>query len=150
VENETQKKILWDYQTRLELDYDLLGVTILNVGNKSDMLDFVELALAFDLETAVAYEKRNSYYADRRAEEEELNTRLVATMDKGVSVFYTTSNYADTLREEWGEDIFHSYLEKQSEKDISRKFVSFAYDPDIPVPRLIMSIIDWITKSGRS
>ena len=114
VENELQKKKLLDYQVRFGLDYDLLGVAILYVGNKSDMLDFVELGLAFGIEVAVAFEMKSAFYADIREEEAELNSRLMAGRERGISVFCA------------------------------------AGDPDIPVPGFIQSLIDWITKTGRS
>ncbi|MDD5284161.1 MAG: AAA family ATPase, partial [Bacteroidales bacterium] len=136
IESDYQKKILLDYEKRLDLDFDMLGVTILDVGNKTCMPDFVELALAFDISIAIAFDKHSTHFAGRRADEEAINEKLLAYGERGVQLFYSTNTYADELKKEWGE----------MEGDI----MSFASNPEIPVPRFIQMIIDWITESERS
>jgi len=147
IETDYQKKVLLDYEKRLGLDYDMLGVTILDVGNKSSMPDFAELALAFDICIALAFDKHSTCFAERRADEEVINEKLLAYGEKGVQLFYTTNTYADELKKEWGETAFQQYLDKYSNNKKEGKIMSFASDPEIPVPDFIQVIIDWITKS---
>jgi len=147
IESDYQKKILLDYEKRLDLDFDMLGVTILDVGNKTCMPDFVELALAFDICIALAFDKHSSYFVDRRADEEIINNKLMAYGEKGIQLFYSNNTYADELRREWGENTFQKYLDKYFNNKLEGKIMSFADDPEIPVPGFIQVIIDWITKS---
>ncbi|HPQ55945.1 MAG TPA: AAA family ATPase [Bacteroidales bacterium] len=150
IETDYQKKVLLDYEKRLGLDYDMLGVTILDVGNKSSMPDFAELALAFGICIALAFDKHSSYFADRRADEEIINEKLLTYKEKGIQLFYSNNTYADELKREWGETVFQQYMDKYSDNNKEGKIMSFASDPDIPVPNFILQIVDWITKSERS
>ncbi|HRW95316.1 MAG TPA: AAA family ATPase [Bacteroidales bacterium] len=150
IETDYQKKVLLDYEKRLGLDYDMLGVTILDVGNKSSMPEFAELALAFDICIAMAFDKHSSYFVDRRADEELINNKLLAYGEKGIQLFYSNNTYADELRREWGENTFQKYLDKYFNNKLEGKIMSFANDPEIPVPQFILKIIDWITESERS
>lgn len=145
IENTYQKKTLLQYESRLKLDYDALDVAILNLESKNDILHLCKLALAFDMKIAVAFELNSSYYEVRRDEEEKLNTQLKALKDRGVTVFYSLNNYAEHLQSEWGKDTFQSYLDKFPGYDLYDKMMLFATDPDIPVPKLMESIISWIT-----
>lgn len=150
VETDYQKKVLRNYEKRLGLDYDMLGVTILDVGNKSSLPDFIELALAFNICIAVAFDWHSTYFSNRRADEEIINQKLMAYGERGIQLFYSTNTYADELKKEWGETVFQKYLDKYSDARLEGKIMSFADDPEIPIPNFIRVIIDWITKSERS
>lgn len=145
VENLYEKRVLLNYQARLELDYDTYDVAILVVGNKQDMLHLSELALAFDMNIAIGFEWHSGNYKERREEEEEMNKHLVALEEKGVTVFYTVNNYEEYMRNEWGEETFQSYVEKYAGKDNYQKMMYFTTDPEIPIPSLVQTMISWIT-----
>ncbi|MDD4501382.1 MAG: hypothetical protein PHP15_13450, partial [Bacteroidales bacterium] len=92
----------------------------------------------------------STHFAGRRADEEAINEKLLAYGERGVQLFYSTNTYADELKKEWGETVFQQHMDKYSDNKKEGKIMSFASDPEIPVPQFIQKIIDWITESERS
>lgn len=105
VENEQQKKILLDHETRLGLDYDTMDVAILVVRDKSNMPAFVDLARAFDIRVAVAYDQYNAFWFEKREEEEALNDRLMALAQNEVTIFCRKKDSAPVPDRSWEESV---------------------------------------------
>ncbi|MBP6867535.1 MAG: AAA family ATPase [Bacteroidales bacterium] len=105
VENEKQKKILLDHEKQLGLDYDTMDVAILAVGDKSNIPALVDLARAFGIRVAVAYEQHSACWSDKRDEEEALNERLMDLAQNEVTLFCLRRGSAHEPDGNWKESV---------------------------------------------
>lgn len=146
VEGDTEKLALPEYAKRAKADIDRNGGTIIEVGGKRNIFDFVELALSLQIPVGFIYDKDSSDFGkDQKDKEKEYNEMLDNYTKKGVSVWQLDRNYETKLREEFGEAAYQKYCNQYGGYSKAVRARMFAQDEKIPVPKFVNSIIDWIT-----
>jgi predicted ATP-dependent endonuclease of OLD family len=143
VEGDTEKLALPEYAKRIGLDFDKAGSTIVEVGGKRNIVDFVELALSFDIPVAIAYDIDSSDFKDKRADEVEFNAKLDSYGARGATIFKFDKNYEQELIRFWTDEKYQQYSQKYEKTSKPVKARLFACDPDIPIPDFIQPIINW-------
>jgi predicted ATP-dependent endonuclease of OLD family len=148
VEGDTEKLALPEYSKRMGFDFDKVGSTIIEVGGKRNIIDFIELALSLDIPTAIAYDIDSSDFKDKRDEEIEFNKRLEGYKDKGVTIFRFDKNYEQELKKYWTEDKYQEYCRKFEKISKPVRARLFALDPDLTIPYFIKPIVNWTANVG--
>jgi predicted ATP-dependent endonuclease of OLD family len=143
VEGDTEKLALPEYSKRMGLDFDTVGSTIIEVGGKRNITDFVDLALSFKIPVAFAYDIDSSDFKDKRDEEILFNKRLEGYKKSGVTIFSFDKNYEQELRKFWSEDNYQNYCNKYERLSKPTRARLFAIDSDIPIPDFIKPIVTW-------
>ena len=143
VEGDTEKLAFPEYAKRLDFDLDKAGTTIIEVGGKRNILDFVDLALSFEIPVAIVYDTDSSDFKDNRTEEERYNERLESYIDKGVQIFKFSKNYEAELKKEWTESVYGLYCQQYEKVSKATRARLFACDLKIPIPEFIKPILVW-------
>src|SRR5262249_33128996 len=86
VEGDTEKLSFPAYASRLNVDLDRAGATIVEVGGKRNLKEFAELAISFKIPTGIVYDKDSSDFRDKKAEEERYNKTLDALENESQDV----------------------------------------------------------------
>jgi predicted ATP-dependent endonuclease of OLD family len=146
VEGDTEKLAFPEYAKRMELDFDKAGTTIIEVGGKRNIIDFVELALSFEIPVALVFDTDSSVFKDNRKEELIYNELLEGYSKKGVQVFKFAENYESELKNEWTETIYNNYCQKYEKVSKVTRARLFACDLAIPIPEFVKPIITWAAK----
>lgn len=60
VEGDTEKMAFPEFAKRMGIDFDGVGSTIIEVGGKRNLIDFVELALSFEIPVGLVYDTDSS------------------------------------------------------------------------------------------
>ena len=146
VEGGTEKLALPEYAIRLKGDIDRSGSTIIEVGGKRNIEDFVKLALSLQIPVRFVYDIDSSDFGkDQKDKEKEYNAMLDKYAEKGVSIWQLAKNYESQLRTDFGEDAYQKYCKKHGGYSPAVRARLFANDEEIPVPKFIEPIIKWIT-----
>ncbi|MBN1971115.1 MAG: AAA family ATPase [Candidatus Delongbacteria bacterium] len=146
VEGDTEKLALPEYAKRLKADIDRNGGTIIEVGGKRNIIDFVELAISLQIPVGFIYDIDSSDFAkDQKEKEIEYNKLLDSYSKNGVAVWKLDSNYESMICAEFGKDAYQKYCNQYGGYSKAVRARMFAQDESIPVPKFINSIIDWIT-----
>src|SRR3989339_527838 len=146
VEGDTEKLALPEYAKRLKVDIDRSGSTIIEVGGKRNIEDFVKLALSLQIPVGFVYDIESSDFGkDQKDKEKEYNAMLDKYAEKGVSIWQLAKNYESQLRTDFGEDAYQKYCKKHGGYSPAVRARLFANDEEIPVPKFIEPIIKWIT-----
>ena len=147
VEGDTEKLALPEYSKRMGLDFDKVGSTIIEVGGKRNIIDFVELALSVNIPVAFAYDLDSSDFRDKRDEEIEFNQRLESYKDRGVAVFRFEKNYEEELRKFWSDENYQIYCCKYERTSKPVRARLMAQDMDISIPEFIKPVVLWTANS---
>ncbi len=147
VEGPTEKLALPEYAFRLGKDFDRAGTSIIEVGGKRSLPDYVDLALSFGIPVALVYDTDSSDFKDRRDEEVEFNTRLEAYRDKGVEVWSFEKNYEKACSNFWGDNNYTEYRNKYGGHGKPARARLIANDESIPVPNFVGPIVDWLSSA---
>jgi predicted ATP-dependent endonuclease of OLD family len=143
VEGDTEKLALPEYSKRMGLDFDKVGSSIIEVGGKRNIIDFIELALSFNIQVAFAYDIDSSDFRDKRDEEILFNKSLEGYKKKGVTIFSFDKNYEQELRKSWSDDNYERYCNKYERVSKATRARLFAIDSDIPIPDFVKPIVTW-------
>jgi predicted ATP-dependent endonuclease of OLD family len=143
VEGDTEKLALPEYSKRMGLDFDKVGSSIIEVGGKRNIIDFIELALSFNIPVAFAYDIDSSDFRDKRDEEILFNKSLEGYKKKGVIIFSFDKNYEQELRKSWSDDNYERYCNKYERVSKATRARLFAIDSDIPIPDFVKPIVTW-------
>src|SRR5690606_487686 len=76
VEGDTEKLALPEYATRIGLDLDRLGVSIVEVGGKRSLLPFAQIIMSFQIPLTVLFDTDASDFGSHREAEEAYNAEL--------------------------------------------------------------------------
>lgn len=146
VEGDTEKLALPEYAKRLKADIDRSGATIIEVGGKRNIVDFVELALSLQIPVGFVYDIDSSDFGkDQKDKEKEYNAMLDKYAERGVSIWQLDKNYESQLRTDFGEEAYQKYCNKYGGYSKAVRARLFSNDKEIPVPKFIEPIIKWIT-----
>lgn len=142
VEGPTEKLALPEYAARMNLDFDQIGATIVEVGGKRNLPDFIDLALSFKIPTGFAYDVDSSDFSST-SDEASFNERLENYKDK-VSVWSFDKNYEDELRNAFGETDYQTFCQRFPNSRKPTKARLIANDATIPVPTFVKAIVEWL------
>lgn len=143
VEGDTEKMAFPYFAKRMGKDLDRVGTSIIEVGGKRNLIDYVELALSFEIPVGVVYDTDSSDFAGKKDEEIEYNKSIESFLKKGVQVYSFNKNYENELREFYGDDLYQSYCMKYGRNKAQRARL-MAMDEEISIPDFVKSIIEWI------
>lgn len=143
VEGDTEKLAFPEFATRMGLDFDKVGGTIVEVGGKRNIIDFLELALSFEIPVAIAYDTDSSDFSGKKDEEQQYNEKLNSYAEKGVLIFSFEKNYENELKKFYGEQLYIDYCQKFGRNKTQRAKL-MAQDNEIEVPNFVIPIIEWL------
>jgi len=136
-----------EYAKRLGADIDRNGVTIVEVGGKRNIIDFVELALSLKIPVGFVYDIDSSdFHKNQKGEELKYNSVLEGYSTRGVSVFHFSKNYEEELKNEFGDEEYQGFCNKYGGYSKAVRARLFAIDVDISIPKIVLPIIDWLGK----
>jgi predicted ATP-dependent endonuclease of OLD family len=144
VEGDTEKMAFPEFAKRMDIDFDSVGSTIIEVGGKRNLIDFVELALSFEIPVGLVYDTDSSDFgkAEREAEEE-YNSLLNSYSEKGVQVFVFEKNYEDECKKYYTEKTYQEYCMSFGRNKTLRARL-MAQEEGIPIPDFVQPIITWL------
>jgi len=142
VEGDTEKMAFPEYAKRMQIDFDLVGSTIVEVGGKRNIKEFVDIALSFEIPVGFAYDIDSSDIKDKN-EEKEYNTMLDSYKSKGVQVFVFDKKYEDECKKFFGEDDYNKHCQKYGRNKAMRARL-IAQDDDIAIPDFVIPIVKWL------
>lgn len=150
VEGDTEKLALPVYATRLGLDLDRAGATIVKVGGKRNLPDFARIARSFDIPTGILYDRDSTDFRDQRDEETTFNATLdaLARPDGAVRVWRLTKKYEDHLRNAVGEARYEKLCAKYGRAKPTRARL-IALEPELPVPEPLEEVLNWLAGAAR-
>lgn len=144
VEGDTEKLSLPEYAKRLSKDLDKNGSSIIEVGGKRNLKDFIELALSFKLPVGFMYDTDSSAFINK-TDEAAYNQMLNDYSLRAVQVWPLDKDYEDELKKEFGVTDYGTYCSRYPSFTKPLKARMLAIDSTIPIPKFINPIIDWIT-----
>jgi len=142
VEGDTEKMAFPEFASRMGIDLDKVGSSIIEVGGKRNLVDFIDLALSYNIPVGVVYDTDSSDFSDND-EEVKYNELLDSYTEKNVAVFSFNENYEKELRNYYGEDEYQKYCNKYGRNKTQRGRL-MAMDEDIVIPDFVKPIIEWM------
>lgn len=144
VEGDTEKMAFPEFAKRLEIDFDGVGSTIIEVGGKRNLIDFVDLALSFEIPVGLVYDTDSSdFNKEEKDEETKYNELLNSYATKGVQVFVFEKNYEDECKKFYTEKTYQEHCQKFGRNKTLRARL-MAQDETIPIPDFVKPIIGWL------
>ena len=128
VEGDTEKLALPEYARRLGHDLDRSGATIVEVGGKRNLPDFLDLAESLQIPVGVVYDEDASDFQGKREDENKFNETLDqrAKTDGSIRIWKLSKNYDAIYAQQSGSPYIrpfarNSLCQNQVELDSSRK-----------------------------
>ena len=145
VEGDTEKLALPEYAKRLTLDLDRAGATIVEVGGKRNLTEFIQIATSFEIPTGIVYDEDSSDF-DNKGEEAKFNATLdgFSKADGSVQVWRLSKNYEDHLRSAVGEGKYQELCQKYPNFGKPTRARLIAMEVDLPIPNPIPGILGWL------
>jgi predicted ATP-dependent endonuclease of OLD family len=145
VEGDTEKLALPEFFRRLDYDLDRLGVTIVEVGGKKNLIEFLEIAKSFDIPTGVVFDADSSDFKDE-GEEAAFNKGLLDRdrSDGSFRVWMMSKNYEDAMKEAAGEKLYQLKCQKYPGLSKAVRARQMAADPEVPIPSFMNDIVGWL------
>ena len=144
VEGDTEKMAFPEFAKRMEIDFDGIGSTIIEVGGKRNLIDFVDLALSFEIPVGLVYDTDSSdFKKEEKDEEAKYNELLNSYAAKGVQVFVFEKNYEDECKKFYTEKTYQEHCQKFGRNKTLRARL-MAQDETIPIPDFAKPIIGWL------
>ena len=145
VEGDTEKLALPEYAIRENMDFDKVGASIIEVGGKRSLVDFIDLALSFDITVGFVYDIDSSDFdKDKKDEESEYNILLEGYADKGVKVWNFDRKFEDELKKFVGDVRYQQICQKYPNVSKPIRARLIASDNAVPVPHFVKPIIMWL------
>lgn len=144
VEGETEKLAFPEYAKRMNIDFDSVGSTIVEVGGKRNLITFVELACSFGISVGVVYDIDSSDFSGKKDEEKVYNEKLNKLSESGVSVFAFKSDFEDECKRFYGDELYQKYCMTYGSKKPTRARL-MAQEVEIKIPEFVNPIINWMS-----
>jgi predicted ATP-dependent endonuclease of OLD family len=150
VEGDTEKLAIPEYANRLGFDLDREGATIVEVGGKRNLPEFVQIATSFGIPVGVLYDEDSSDFKDRGDEEEKFNEQLDGFRkdDGSVRVWRMSNNYEGQLRAKLGETKYLELCQKYPNVGKPTRARLIACEPGLEIPDPIEEILNWLSPSA--
>jgi putative ATP-dependent endonuclease of the OLD family len=152
VEGDTEKLALPEYAKHLDLDLDKAGATVVEAGGKRSLPELANIAISFEIPTAILYDEDSSDFKNNKQDEAAFNSSLDA-LDTGtgrVMVRRFTKNYEDHLKAALGEARYQALCNTHSGVSKAVRARLIAAEPNAPVPEPIPEILRWLTSKPRT
>jgi putative ATP-dependent endonuclease of OLD family len=150
VEGDTEKLALPVYASRMEIDLDREGATIVEVGGKKNLIEFARIAISFGIPTGIAYDEDSSDFdAKQKTEEEAYNASLDALAEnhESVRVWRFSSRYEHHLRNAIGEQDYQALCQKFPKVGKPTQARLIALEEGTPIPKPVDEILEWLAGS---
>lgn len=144
VEGDTEKMAFPEFAKRMGIDFDGVGSTIIEVGGKRNLIDFVELAISFEIPVGLVFDTDSSdFKKDEKDEESKYNELLNSYAGKGVQVFVFEKNYEDECKKFYSDRTYQEYCQQFGRNKTLRARL-MAQEESIPIPDFVQPIIGWL------
>jgi len=144
VEGDTEKMAFPEFAKRMGIDFDGVGSTIIEVGGKRNLIDFIELAISLEIPVGLVYDTDSSdFKKDEKDEEAKYNELLNSYAAKGVQVFVFEKNYEDECKKFYTEKIYQEHCQNFGRNKTLRARL-MAQEETIPIPDFVKPIIGWL------
>jgi putative ATP-dependent endonuclease of the OLD family len=142
VEGDTEKLSYPAYATKLKLDLDRAGATIVEVGGKRNLKDFAELAISFQIPVGIVFDTDSSDFKD---EDEEAKYNDVLMGLAMAAVWQIDRKHEDAVRRAVGEKKYQELSQRYPNYTNATRQRLIAADPEMPVPSEFAEILRWCT-----
>lgn len=151
VEGDTEKLALPEYASRLDVDLDRAGATIVEVGGKRNLLPFAEVAASFGIPTGLLFDEDSGDIQDADVEAT-LNQRLEAFGESEAThaAWQLSQDYEDNLRRQLGENRYQELCQTHSGVGKPSPARLIAADNSAPIPAPVEEIIGWFVGDDQS
>lgn len=144
VEGDTEKMAFPEFAKRMGIDFDGVGSTIIEVGGKRNLIDFVELAISFEIPVGLVYDTDSSdFKKEEKSEEEKYNELLNSYAQRGVQVFVFEKNYEDECKKFYSDKTYQDYCQQFGRNKTLRAKL-MAQEESISIPDFVQPIIAWL------
>ena len=146
VEGDTEKLALPEYASRLSINLDRMGCSIVEVGGKRNLKDFIDIVSSFGMDLTVVFDTDSGDISDKDLEK--YNEQLRAYKGAKTKIVELDPKYETVLRKEIGEE---EYLKLCTQFPGYSKAVRarlIAADGTSPVPRFIKEIFTQYIKKN--
>ncbi|QDP73479.1 AAA family ATPase [Legionella israelensis] len=147
VEGDTEKLMLPAYASRMGIDLDQLGATIVEVGGKKSLKEFAEISISFQIPTGIVYDTDASDFSKNDKDKEiEFNTELdgFQNSDKSVKVWKFEKNFEHYFRNEIGDENYQKLCAKFPNIGKPTRARLIALDEQYQIPQIIKEILSWL------
>jgi len=150
-EGDTEKLALPEYGRRVGVDFDRLGITVVEVGGKRNLLEIAQIAISFGIPLGLVYDEDSSEFKRHREEEEVLNAQLdaLAKDDGSVRVWRLSKSYEDEMRRTLGEREYERLCNALPYPKPTRARL-MALDPAVAAPEFVDALLAWVVAGGRT
>ena len=137
VEGDTEKLAIPEYATRLTIDLNRQGCSVVEVGGKKSMKAFVEIVRSFGIPATVIFDSDSSQYGKNEKDKEaQCNEQLRSLQGEAVAVVENNPDYETVLRHDLGEDDYIALCQKYPGVSKAVQARLIAADDASPVPEL--------------
>lgn len=145
VEGDTEKLAIPEYASRLGFDLDRAGATIVEVGGKRNLPEFIGIAASFGIPIGVLYDEDSSDFKDDN-KEREFNDQLDAlqTGDGSTRIWRLVKDYEDTLRKKLGEKKYQEQCQRYERTGKPTRARLIARDPSLEIPDVVEEVLKWL------
>ena len=148
VEGATEKLAIPEWARRVGVDLNRLGVSIVDVGGKRSLPTFADVVESFEIPLTIMFDSDSSEFKDRREEEAEFNTGLLARDSGLVSVVQIDPTYEAAYRDEIGEHEYQRLCQVYPGVTKAIRGRLIAADETAPVPNFMTTILGRFQKSA--
>ena len=137
VEGDTEKLALPEFASRLDIDLNRLGCSVVEVGGKRGLLSFAEIIISFDIPVTVVFDTDSSDFAkEKKDEEKEYNASLHKLAGSKTNVVELDRDYEARLRADIGEALYTKLCQRYPGVSKAIRARLIAADPACPIPAL--------------
>jgi predicted ATP-dependent endonuclease of OLD family len=150
VEGDTEKLAIPEYCFRMGIDLDRIGVSIIEVGGKKSLYEFVRLSLSFGIKTGVIYDiDSRDFSSAEKAAEVAYNASLEGFSGQGAKVFSFNKDFESECAKFYGTEKYSAHCGKfpGSSKAVRARLI--ANDVSIEIPKFIEPIISWLVEDPK-
>lgn len=146
VEGDTEKLALPEYARRLDIDLDVAGTSIIEVGGKRNLPAFLDIAESFGIPTGVVYDRDASDFKGQRTDEAAFNAALDLRQDGPgqVKVWQLAKDFEDHLRAANGEAGYQSLCQRYPGVSKAVRARLIAADQESVIPPPIPEVLTWL------
>lgn len=149
VEGDTEKLMIPAYASRMGIDLDQLGATIVEVGGKKNLKEFAEISISFQIPTGIIYDTDASDFSKNDKDKElELNSELdnLQNEDQNVMVWKFEKNFEYYFRNQIGEENYQDLCNQFPNTGKPTRARLIALDEEYAIPQIISDILCWLKK----
>ncbi|HEY6195516.1 MAG TPA: AAA family ATPase [Candidatus Eisenbacteria bacterium] len=146
VEGDTEKLALPEYARRLGVDLDRDGATIVEVGGKRNLPEFIAITSSFGIPVGAVFDSDSTDFKDDRDSERTFNASLKALekSDGSLKVWELSRNFEDHLRGVLGERAYQAECQKYPNIGKPTRARLMAADLSLAIPDPFPRVLQWL------